>query len=99
MTTIPRRQWPARATWWCFTMPMPAMKKPVNTPIAYSATSASTWARVTSSSTMATAARRMMPLENASRWPRRVSWRGRNESPATKLARNGNPLKLVLPPV
>ena len=80
-------------------MPMPAMVNPVNTPIAYSATRASTLARVTSSSTMATAARTMIPLEKDRRWPRRVSWRGRNESPATKLARNGNPLKLVLPPV
>ena len=41
----------------------------------------------------------MMPLENTSRWPRLVSHRGRNESSATKLARNGKPLKLVLPPV
>ena len=40
-----------------------------------------------------------MPLENTSRWPRLVSHRGRNESSETKLARNGNPLKLVLPPV
>ena len=40
-----------------------------------------------------------MPLENTSRWPRLLSQRGRNESSATKLARNGNPLKLVLPPV
>ena len=48
---------------------------------------------------MATTASTTMPLEKANRWPRRVSWRGRNESPATKLARNGKPLKLVLPPV
>ena len=41
----------------------------------------------------------MMPLENTSRWPRLLSQRGRNESWATKLARNGKPLKLVLPPV
>ncbi len=40
-----------------------------------------------------------MPLENTSRWPRLLSHRGRNESSATKLARNGNPLKLVFPPV
>ena len=38
----------------------------------------------------------MMPLEKTSRWPRSVSWRGRNESSATKLARKGKPLKLVL---
>ena len=41
----------------------------------------------------------MMPLENTSRWPRLLSQRGRNESSATKLVRNGKPLKLVLPPV
>src|SRR2546421_732734 len=41
----------------------------------------------------------MIPLENTRRWPRLVSQRGRNEASATKLARNGNPLKLVLPPV
>jgi hypothetical protein len=41
----------------------------------------------------------MIPLENTSRWPRLVSQRGRNASSATKLVRNGNPLKLVLPPV
>ncbi len=40
-----------------------------------------------------------MPLDSASRWPRLVSQRGRNASLATKLVRNGNPLKLVLPPV
>ena len=36
---------------------------------------------------MATAVSTRIPLEKARRWPRRVSWRGRNESPATKLAR------------
>ena len=41
----------------------------------------------------------MIPLENTSRCPRLVSQRGRNASSATKLARNGKPLKLVLPPV
>ncbi len=41
----------------------------------------------------------MIPLENTSRCPRLVSQRGRNASSATKLARNGNPLKLVFPPV
>ena len=40
-----------------------------------------------------------MPLEKTSRWPRFISHRGRNESSATKLVRNGKPLKLVLPPV
>ena len=29
-----RRQWPSRAVRWCFTMPEPAMVKPVNTPMA-----------------------------------------------------------------
>ena len=41
----------------------------------------------------------MIPLEKTSRWPRLDSQRGRNESSATKLVRNGKPLKLVLPPV
>ena len=40
-----------------------------------------------------------MPLLNANRWPRRVSCRGRNESSAMKLARNGKPVKGVLAPV
>ena len=48
---------------------------------------------------MATIARTMIPLEKVSRCPRLVSWRGRKRSPATKLAKNGKPLKLVLPPV
>jgi hypothetical protein len=38
-------------------------------------------------------------LEKTSRWPRLDSQRGRKESSATKLVRNGKPLKLVLPPV
>jgi hypothetical protein len=38
-------------------------------------------------------------LEKTSRCPRLVSHRGRNESSVTKLARNGKPVKLVLPPV
>jgi len=41
----------------------------------------------------------MIPLEKTSRWPRFIIHRGRNESSATKLVRNGKPLKLVLPPV
>ena len=41
----------------------------------------------------------MMPLEKTSRWPRFISHRGRKESSATKLVRNGKPLKLVFPPV
>ena len=41
----------------------------------------------------------MMPLEKTSRWPRFINHRGRKESSATKLVRNGKPLKLVLPPV
>ena len=40
-----------------------------------------------------------MPLLKASRCPRRVSWRGRNESSATKLARNGKPVNGVFAPV
>src|SRR6185312_13024981 len=60
---------------------------------------ASTVAPATSISASDSAVSRMIPLENASRWPRRVSQRGRKESSATKLARNGKPVKLVLPPV
>jgi hypothetical protein len=41
----------------------------------------------------------MIPLEKTRRCPRLVIQRGRNESSATKLVRNGKPLKLVLPPV
>ena len=48
---------------------------------------------------MAHTVKTMMPLLNARRCPRLVSWRGRNESVATKLARNGKPLKGVLAPV
>ncbi len=48
---------------------------------------------------MAMAASTMIPLEKTSRWPRLVSLAGRNRSSATKLARNGKPLKLVFPPV
>ena len=60
---------------------------------------ASTVAPATSIKVSDSAASRMIPLENTSRCPRRVSHRGRKESSATKLARNGKPVKLVLPPV
>src|SRR5215472_6869662 len=80
-------------------MPKPAMENPVNTPIAYNGTRPLTVAPNTSSSESETTVSTTMPFENTNRWPRLVSQRGRNESPATKLARNGNPLKLVLPPV
>ena len=63
------------------------MVKPVNTPIAYSATNTLTRAWVTKSSVIATAASTRIPLEKANRCPRRVSCRGKNWSPATKLAR------------
>jgi len=43
---------------WYFTMPAPAMVKPVNTPMAYSGIRWSTWALVTRSSKMATTVRR-----------------------------------------
>jgi hypothetical protein len=46
-----------------------------------------------------TTVKMMIPFENTSRCPRFVSHLGRNESSATKLARNGKPLKLVFPPV
>ena len=77
-------------------MPAPAMVKPVNTPMAYMGISAATRARVATSRAMDATASTMMPLENTSRWPRTVRGRGRNESSATKLTRNGNPVKLVL---
>ncbi len=34
LTATLRRQCPSRAARWCFTMPEPAMVKPVNTPMA-----------------------------------------------------------------
>ena len=79
--------------WSC---PAPAMVKPVNTPMAYIGMSAATLARVATSSAIEATARTMMPFENTSRWPRTVRGRGRNESSATKLTRNGKPVKLVL---
>ena len=42
------------------------------------------------------AARKTMPLENASRSPRVCSWRGRNRSWARIEPSTGNPLKAVL---
>ena len=77
-------------------MPAPAMVNPVKTPMAYIGMSADTLAPVTSSRTMEAVASTMIPLENTSRWPRTVSMRGRKESSATKLTRNGKPVKLVL---
>ena len=77
-------------------MPAPAMVNPVNTPMAYIGMSAATLARVATSRAIEATASTMMPLEKTSRWPRTVSWRGRKESSATKLTRNGNPVKLVL---
>src|SRR5512132_2732985 len=56
-------------------------------------------APTTSSRVSASTVSRTIPLEKTSRWPRLDSQRGRNESSATKLVRNGKPLKLVLPPV
>ena len=58
--------------------PAPAMVNAVNTPIAYSATSRSTLASVTRSRASATTESVMIPLEKASRCPRRVNCRGRN---------------------
>ena len=77
-------------------MPAPAMVNPVNTPMAYIGMSAETLAPVASSRAMEAVASTMIPLEKTSRWPRTVSIRGRKESSATKLTRNGNPVKLVL---
>ena len=72
------------------------MVKPVNTPMAYIGMRADTLASVASSSAIEAPASSRIPLENTSRCPRTVSLRGRNESSATKLTRNGNPVKLVL---
>ncbi len=72
------------------------MVKPVNTPMAYREMSEDTLAPVATSSATDTTVSTMMPFEKTSRCPRRVNWRGRKESSPTKLARNGNPVKLVL---
>ena len=76
------------------------MVKPVNTPIAYTETSRFTLASVARRiGDRDDGQRARCRLEKTSRCPRMVSWRGRNESSATKLARNGKPLKLVFAPV
>ena len=72
------------------------MVKPVKTPMAYIGMSAATLAPVARSRAMDAPASSRMPLEKTRRWPRTVSLRGRNESSATKLTRNGKPVKLVL---
>ena len=76
-------------------MPVPAMVKPVNTPMAYIGMSADTLAWVASSRAIDAPASSKIPLENTNRCPRTVSLCGRKESSATKLTRNGNPVKLV----
>ena len=83
----------------CLAIPNPAMVNPVKTPIAYSGTRASSLLSVETIRTRATAVSTMMALENTRRCPRLRSCRGRKASSATKLARNGNPLKLVFAPV
>ena len=69
--------------------------KLVNTPMAYSGMSRSTFASVASSTTMLAPARKMIPLENTSRCPRLVSWRGMKWSAAGKFASRGKSAKLV----
>ncbi len=96
LTTTRWRQCGSRWRRWWATMPAPAMVKPVKTPMAYMGMSAATLAPVASSRAMDAPASSRMPLEKTSRWPRTVSLRGRKESSATKLTRNGNPVKLVL---
>src|SRR5262245_37526262 len=61
----------------------------VNTPRAYSGIIAETLALNSRITIVAAPARARMPLENTRRWPRLVSWRGMNESPAWKLANRG----------
>ena len=72
------------------------MVKPVNTPMAYIGISEDTRARVATRRAIDATARTRIPFENTSRWPRTVRGRGRNESSATKLTKNGKPVKLVL---
>ncbi len=81
---------------WCLAMPAWLSVNERNTPIAYSGIRRSTLASVTTSSTIAVTARKMIPFENTSRWPRLVSWRGMKSSPAWKFASRGKSAKLVL---
>ena len=76
-------------------MPAPAIVKPVKTPMPYIGMSDATLAPVASSRAIDAPASSRMPLEKTRRWPRTVSLRGKKESSATKLTRNGNPVKLV----
>ena len=55
---------------WCLAMPAWLSVKLVNTPMAYSGISRLTSPPVASSVTIAAPARKMIPLENTSRWPR-----------------------------
>ena len=77
-------------------MPACDRVKLVNTPIAYSGISRLTSPPVASSVRIAEPARKMIPLENTSRWPRTMNWRGMKLSPAWNEARRGKSAKLVL---
>ena len=70
-------------------MPLCDRVNEVNTPSAYSGIIRVTLAANTTITTDAAAARARMPLENTSRWPRLVSWRGMKASWAWKEASRG----------
>jgi hypothetical protein len=64
--------------------------------MAYMGIKAETFAPVAKRSAIEAPASRRIPLEKTNRCPRTVSILGRKESSATKLTKNGNPVKLVL---
>jgi len=72
-TKTPKRHLPVLSRRCLATIPAPASVNPVNTPIAYSATSAFTLALKTMIKVSATMPSTMMPLEKASRCPRFVN--------------------------
>ncbi len=63
----------------------------MKTPMAYSGISLVTAALVATTSTAAVPARARIPFEYTSRWPRRVSWRGRKLSPRLEARQRGEP--------
>src|SRR5487761_1716030 len=95
LTTMLRPHPGSRWDQWWRAIPAPAMVKPVKTPIAYIGINDETRARVATNRAMDATAKTIIPLENTSLWPRTVKGRGRKESSATKLTRNGKPVKLV----
>ena len=81
---------------WCCTIPAWDRVKPVNTPTAYRGIRALMLPLNTTISTPATAARKMMPLENTSRSPRLANWRGRKPSRAMMEDNRGKSAYAVL---